>query len=530
MADKQSSDRITIAAIDIGTNSAHLVIADVDSNGHIKILDTHKTVIKLGAYIDPETKFMSQDGIAVTVEALRHMREIAMVYKPVFRTACTYAIRTAKNHEEIFDTIYKATHLRVSPIDGLEEARLSTLGIQFGLSLENSNFLGVDIGGGSTEVAVCENAKLTYATSIQLGAVMLSQAFFEGKKLIRKKDVIDLENRITLNMGPIKKELGRLKFDRAVCCSGAAKALAAIHSMTFNKEDLSDPHGYKLKANDVYAINKLIQDLRTPDRIQKKWKLDKNRSEIILAGAAIFTRLTQILKINEWTVSTFGLREGLLLDTLTRLKPHISHLPVQDIRWKSIVTLGERFAIDTDQAKRVLHLALKIFDAIAPFHPEKEDPENVLLPNREILRAAAWLHECGKFISFPRYHHHSTYLIANSQAMGFSQKERQLIALVARFQRKGQATPRSAECNDLNERELDTVNFLASILRIAAAAYRTRQGFDKDAIILVRGRSITIRFFAPSHSTPEVEVSKMTQEKAMLEDILGKKVNLEFEA
>ncbi|MBI2603685.1 MAG: Ppx/GppA family phosphatase [Deltaproteobacteria bacterium] len=529
MANKQSSDHITIAAIDIGTNSAHLVIADVDSHGHIKILDTHKTVIKLGAYIDPHKKILSKEGIAVTVEALRHMREIAIGYKPIFRTACTYAIRSVENHEEIFDTIYKETHLRVSPIDGLEEARLAILGIQFGLSLENETFLGVDIGGGSTEVAVCQKSKLSYVTSIQLGAVMLSQAFFDGKQIIRKKDITDLENRITLNMGPIKKELEKLKFEQAICCSGAAKALAAIHSLIFKGEELNDPHGYKLKANDVYSINKLIQDLRNPPQIQKKLKLDKNRSEIILAGSAIFTRLTQLLRIKEWTVSSFGLREGLLLDTLTRLKPHASRVPVKDIRWTSILKLGERFSVDTPQAKRVLHLALQIFDAIAPFHPEKEDPENVLLPNREILRAAAWLHECGKFISFPRYHHHSTYLIANSQLMGFSQKERLLIALVARYQRKGQASPRSAECQDLNERELDTVNFLASILRIACAAYRTRHGFNKDAVVLVRGRSITIQFFFPSHSTPEIEITKMTQEKTWLEEILGKKINLEFE-
>ena len=156
MSDAKHTDEplIRIAAIDIGTNSAHLVIAEADHQGHIKVLDTHREVLKLGACIEKDTRNLSQDGIDKTVGALHRMKEIAENYKPVFRAVCTHAIRNARNFELVLETIQTQTQIHVEPIDGIEESRLAALGMQFGLHLKDTRFLGVDIGGGSTELSL----------------------------------------------------------------------------------------------------------------------------------------------------------------------------------------------------------------------------------------------------------------------------------------------------------------------------------------------------------------------------------------
>jgi exopolyphosphatase/guanosine-5'-triphosphate,3'-diphosphate pyrophosphatase len=297
-----------------------------------------------------------------------------------------------------------------------------------------------------------------------------------------------------------------------------------------NNQELEDPNGYNLKTKEINALVNNMKSLRSPEKIKKYWDLDTNRSEIILAGASILNILTNILGIKQWTVSNYALREGLVIDTYKRLFSGNSHNIESNIRWKSVLRLGNKLEIDSSQAESVLFFAEKIYDFIVKQKLYQDTSDQLSsLSNKELLQAAAWLHECGKFISFPRYHKHSIYLITNYRMLGFSQKERLLMGLVARYHRKGKAAKKNSYCESLSSKEIYLINLLASIIRIASAANRTRKKLIKDMHLEFSKKMITFRLVPNNkESLPSLDLEKMQTEKGGLEKIIGYPITIEL--
>lgn len=514
-----------IGAIDIGTNSAHMVVAEIKSNGQMTILDKYKAVLRLGDAIEEKSKRLAREAIMRTVTALKQMKEIASGYQPLYRVVATHAVRSAVNREAFIDIIFRETGITVDLIDGLEEARLVALGMQYGLPLKEKIFLGVDIGGGSTELVVCRGSVVHYASSLHLGSVILTKNWLDPKK-VKRGDVAQLEQHIQQIVSPLVPTLKDLKFDCAVASSGVAKALAGMQLQARNNRSF-DPNGVILSSGSVERMYERLKSLRHPAKIQEEWGIDQNRSEIILAGTAILVALAKVMKVSAWTVSTYGLREGLVADTYSRLETD-SGMPSQgnDIRWQSIVDLGTKFKIDTRQAETVTRLSLELYTSLLAYNPALAGNHGTELSDHDLLRAAAWLHECGKFISFPRYHHHSQYLISHSLIMGYSQKERRLIALINRFHRKGRASIESPSCHDLCREEVERINLLAGALRIAVAANRTRAGAVGSLRLKVRPTGLVLAVRQEKNQLPEVDFRKIIREKSVLERMLGRPIGV----
>ena len=523
-----SSPSQPIAAIDIGTNSVHLLVATSNEDGHIRILDTDKAVLRLGEDLDADNMLIPS-AFDKTIKALKHMQAIATSYQPIYRVVATHATRSARNHRDFFQKIYDESGIHVSLIDGEEEARLVSLGMQEGLALEGKTFLGVDIGGGSTEIIVCQDHRVLFVRSLELGAVSLNKSFLKGHS-IKKEHIKNLEHEVQLKLGPLREHVGKLKFDCAVICSGAAKTLAQMHSQEFQEKKLEDANGYHLKAGEIKQLTKSLHKLRSPKHIKDQWNLDEDRADIILAGSSILNQISKLFAVDEWIISTYGVREGLVIDTIARLHgPKIKDF--DDIRWKNILSLGKKFEINQDYAKQVSNLALEIFDQLDKIKPSyvKKEASGVQISDRGILKSAAWLHECGKFINYSKYHKHSLYLIANSRLMGFSQKERRMIGLVARFHRKGKANLKHYDCRELSGKNCKRINFLASILRIAAAANRTRQGHITSINIRKTGKNLEFVFRTTSEHAPEVDLYKISKEKKFFEEMIEHTVLLKTE-
>ena len=516
--DLNEKNHRAVAAIEIGTNSAHLLVSKFNDEGDFSILDSHKVVLRLGEALSAD-RCLSEDAIERTIIALKHMQSIASTYDPIYRVVATHATRSARNHQNLFQRIYDQTGLYVSLIAGEEEARLASLGMQEGLPLDEKTFLGVDIGGGSTEIIICKGDQISYVSSLDIGAVTLNKQFLLNSK-IKKSHIKSLETEISIKLSSIRDEVKDLSFDCAVISSGSAKAVASIHSQEFLEEKLEDPNGYHFKSSDLDFLYHYIKKLKSPSTIEKNWNLDKDRAQIILSGSAILSQLTQLLDVKEWIVSSYGLKEGLALDTVSRIHgPFIKGS--KDVRWKNILNLGRKYNINADYADKVTNIALEIFDQIGDRMPGYiREGNGVQISDRGILKAAAWLHECGKFIGFTKYHKHSLYLIANSRLMGFSEKERRLIGLVSRYQRKGKASPKNFECKDLTVKECKRINFLASILRIAAATNRSRQGFIKTIKLDWSPSKLDFILESTKKDMPEIDYCKVIQEKKMLEDLL----------
>ncbi|MEI8025403.1 MAG: Ppx/GppA phosphatase family protein [Pseudomonadota bacterium] len=509
-----------IAAIDIGSNSMHLIVARMCPNGTFEHLDSHKVTTRLAAYLDSSGK-LSEEGINVLLKTLQEMKSIASGYDPEFRVIATHATRTSKNRKTIIARAYQELGLSIEVIDGLEEARLASLGMASSLSLKNQSFLGLDIGGGSTEI-IYRNAQkqLERCASLQIGTVAL-QKMFESEEgptdleLKRLKEI--LHNKIT----PLASEVESMPRDTtrlAVACSGTAKAAAnLIHQMKFGRP-LLDANAFVFNATELHELTASLESLRSPKAIRAKYTLDKDRSEVVLVGMEILVAITDHLKISKWSVSTYGLREGIILDSAQQAEASSDSF---DPRMESIRSFARRYRVDEPQVERVQNFAVSIYNQIG----HQTAGYNVLQKDELLLlKAGSWLHEVGKFVAYSKYHRHSHYLIANGTLQGYTEKERLAIALICRFHRKRNALINKDDFESFTEPEAKRIVTLSAILRLSASLARGRRECIQSVQATVQGSNLVLEVVAARDQNPDVELARVREELFVLESGLQKTI------
>ena len=467
---------VTVAAIDIGTNSFHLLIARVNQSGQIEVLDSHKESVRFGESLVHGSE-IGRDKIDLGIAALKVMKHIAEPYQPQYRVLATQATRMASNYEEIIDRIAKETGLKVEIIDGLEEARLTYLGMRYCHKLNDPLTLGLDIGGGSTEIVIGRNEKTYFMTSIKLGALTSSKRFFDlmppdDSKLKR------LKNHILTRTAPLSQDAINFTISQGFGTSGTAKALARLHHLEMTNKVLSEPNGYHFPSSDLKIIIDRLNQLRDPKLIKEYYQIDTKRAETILAGAEIFYSVSKLFEVDSWTISTYGIREGIVLDTLQRLDYNIDSLTFNQ-RWRSVRGFGTKLKIDASFAEATQATAVLVFQKCLNVLPKAELPKE-LFDSKTLLESAAYLNEAGKFISFNSYHKHSYYLIANSNLLGFSREEKHVIALINRFSRKRVADDQRLKEFPYLRGRIRLVNFLGACIRTARCANRSRLNKVKE--------------------------------------------------
>ncbi len=456
--------------IDLGSNTFHLAITSLDDAGQIHVIDSQKESLRLAEVLEdgeiPE-KFFKK-----AADALVAMKSIGQSYNAEFRLIATQAIRVARNRISFIDHVQKSTGLKLEIIDGVEEARLSFLGVCQGLSFGPDTLLSLDIGGASTEIAVGRMGECIYLSSLKMGALILSKRhLFDG--IVGQENLDELQQSVESRLAPVQEDLASITIQHAAVTSGSAKAIARMVHWDRHKTELDDAHGFRFTALELFAIESELYQQIDPQKIAARWKLEARRADIILAGCSILATVTRLLNIEQWTVSTSGLREGVAIDTYARRRL----LPISrwlDLRWHSVQSFAHKLRLDPQFALHTSELALRIYDELLLY---KEFAELSLDPayDRELLKASAYLLESGKFISFSAYHRHSYYLITESNLLGFTQEEKHLIALVNRFARKSPARSSKSEGLPYLENNIGRVNLLSSCLRIARCLLRTRQ-------------------------------------------------------
>lgn len=304
-----------VAAIDVGTNSIRLLVAEINGVGELTVLDRFRVPLRLGRRLNPESGYLDKRAIDDTVAALLDMKLIAKRHRAdVVRAVCTHAIRASSNASEIINRLKNHTKLDIEIIDGKEEARLSGLAMIIGLKLKGS-VLGVDVGGGSTDFSYYENGVAKKLESIPLGVVSLSGFMM---------DPSTVDQHIKKLIDPIEKEWKQLPFDVAACCSGSAKTVAYLHQGLKKNNGNRLFHNYVLTREDVRFVLNHLMELRTPKAISTRWRLSFHRAQLALAGAKIFYHLGEALDVKEWRVSAYGLREGIVLDVGRQILSQVS--------------------------------------------------------------------------------------------------------------------------------------------------------------------------------------------------------------
>ena len=462
-----SQENKRVASIDIGTNSTHLLIAEINSDlKSFSIEFTEKSTTRLGER--DEDGNLSENSIQRVLETLKRFKEYCISYNvQKIIAAATSAVRESPNGKELIFRVKNDIGFDIELVSGAEEARLIYLGVLSGMALGDESHVILDIGGGSTEIILANGEDTRALTSARVGAVRLKNDFFIKNELSNSR-IQFLKTFIKGSLEPsvakIQKRISKNEPISLIATSGTAISLGNLIASA-NGEPKQKMHGYKYSQVDLKKIlEKLIH--MSPLERRKLPSLSERRAEIIIPGGLILDTCMNMLNINELTLSSRALREGLVVDWMIRKGMLKSKFGIQsNVRKTTVIHQMNKFAVDEFRSEKVFSLALQIYDqTLNIFHDDSTKK------GKDLLWAACSLYNCGKQINLTAYHKHSWYLIRNCELLGYSQVEKNMIAAIARYHRKTLPKKRHESWQSIVSRENKTLVLdMSLILRLAAS-------------------------------------------------------------
>jgi len=303
-----------IAAIDMGTNSFHLVIVEMNKDGSFTFLDREREVIRLGSQKGKDLSIISEEETERSVKILSNFAKLAKHYDAKIRAISTSAVREAKNQKEFIDTVLKETGIRVEVADGREEAKLIFRGIQKALKIDDKKVLCIDIGGGSTEFIHAENGKLNFAESIKIGAVRLSKLFFPDY-IITDEAVKSCSDYVEKQITDNKNVKTNIDIDFGVGVSGTVETIYHLSQAQKLKSSKDPLNGYSFSREKLQGYYDTLINLETTAERTSIPGMEAKRADIIPAGIIILMKIFELFRIKKMVVSEYALREGIVLDT-----------------------------------------------------------------------------------------------------------------------------------------------------------------------------------------------------------------------
>ncbi len=497
---------LRVAAIDIGTNSLHMVIVEVTDSLSFKTLSSDKDLTQLGQAALVHHR-LTHRAMANTFEVLaRYQRIAANLDCDVILAYATSAVRESSNGGDFVLAAKKQLGLLIQVISAQEEAHLIYLAVRQAIDLSSHAHgtgpsLIVDIGGGSCELIVGTNAKPLLLESFKLGASRLTQQFVHSDPLNRR-DRDDLEKHIRKTLKPTIEVIRKHDIHRVIGTSGTMENLAAMCVLQHGEEIVRHRLLTQMTREDFDIVFRKLLRLSTVDRRHLPG-LDPGRADQIAAGAMVVAHLFDKLDIKEIEVCDRALREGMIIDYTQTHWPKVKlSVQIRDPRRRSVFELGRRCNFDEKHATQVAHLSLALFDQLQPLH--KLGPKE-----RELLEYSALLHDIGWHIGQSGHHKHSLYLIKNGDLEGFSPNELEILANTARYHRKSMPKKSHPDYVELDEPSRELVWKLASFLRIADALDRGHYANISTLRTISRKKSISILLTATADPALELWAARM---------------------
>lgn len=509
-----------IAAIDIGTNSFHMIIAKIDSKKRFTVLTRSKEVVRLGMSSN-DMKYISPESLKRGVETLKRFKLICESYKADIIAVATSATREAINKDEFINKVFEETGIEINIVSGFEEARLIYLGVLQSLDIFDKKILLIDIGGGSTEFLFGEKGNVLYANSIKIGSVRLTHKFGLDKKVSRqnlKESKIFVKN--VLNQ--VVRAAEDIKYDMVIGSSGTINSIGSIIYSVDNPVSEYDVklNGFIMKKK---ALEQAVDKIYKADTAEERANipgLDIKRVDIITAGAVILEQIFSELKIDKMTLSSYALREGLIMNYMQHKSGDFDIGYLRNVRLNSVTHLAELTNFDKQHAEQVVKISLKLFDFLKPVYGLSSE-------SREYLEAAAYLHDIGYHISHADHHKHSYYLIRHSEMMGFNEKEIEIIANIARYHRKSHPKSKHDNFNNLDSASKLIIKKLSGILRLADALDRSHKNIVSDLDFEISNGNFIIKLNSVN-SDPSLEIWGINVRKALFEESFGLNVIVKY--
>lgn len=439
-----------LAAVDLGSNSFHMIVARLAEDGSLQLIDRLKEMVRLGAGLDDQNN-LSEEAQQRALDCLERFSErLKDIHPDNIRIVGTNTLRKAKNSSNFIKKIQHLLGQSIDIISGIEEARLVYLGASHTIAAhDDKKRLVIDIGGGSTETIIGNKFTPILMESLFMGCVSMTRRFFADgqitKKQLKQADIFARQELERVSFPFLK-----LGWNEVIGTSGSIRSICnVIHSEGFEESRITP------KAMD--KIRKHLLDVTNIEKINLKG-LSEERRPVFIGGFVVLNAIIESLNIKSIKTSDGALREGLLYDLLGRIKH-------EDVRELTIQRLLERYSIQSDHATKVANTASYIYEQLAKSWNIKKEKYN------KLLRWAATLHEIGLTIAHAGYHKHGAYLAMNSDMPGFSLQDQQFLsALIQTHRQKFLLSHFEA----LPEKYIEPAMNLSIILRLAIILHRSR--------------------------------------------------------
>jgi len=520
---------LRLAAIDVGSNSIHMVIAQVDGDGGVTTLWRMKEMVGLGRISFPSRR-LSMEAMDRAVATLRRFQQETQrrQCEKVIAVA-TSAVREAENGGDFVERVRRELRLPLRVISAREEARLIYLGVRHAVDLEHIRdgpVLIVDVGGGSVEFIVADATRPLLLESRKLGAARMTARYIKSDP-ISPEDLKTLLRTYDAEVGPLCEKILALKPRHAIGTSGTMENLAAM-SLKWAAAKSSDGQStdhHKLGSAgwiEKDALSRLVSRLvesNSKDRRHLEG-LDEKRQDQIVAGALLVHELFRRLDLNRMALSNGAMREGILADYMSRHIPDLKiRREVPDPRRRAVLDLARRCNWNQEHSEHVAMLCRQLFDSLRPIH-------HLGPRQRSLLEFAALLHDIGWHVAAKGHHKHSMYLILHGGLKGFTQEELAIIGNIARYHRKSPPSVSHESFASLSTAARKVVRVGAAILRIADGLDRTHCGVVHGIRAKIGKNKIRLRI--DGRGDLELELWAARRKMRLFTDVFQRSVSFEL--
>lgn len=469
-----------IGIIDLGSNSARLVIVNLFADGYFMVVDELKESVRLGQDMERDG-FLKPQRVAETIKTLKMFRKLcdASGVSRIIAVA-TAAVRRAKNQRSFLDEIQANCGIKIRVLSAEEEAIyvyrgvINTMDVPKGIILE--------IGGGATKIVYYNRRNIINHVTLPFGAVTLT-GLFSGDKLKPEEVCLKIENFFTEQLKQVDWISTVDPETQMIGVGGSFRNLFKISKMV-HKYPLDTVHNYAMQIEDFMPVYDMIKVLDL-DKKKKIKGLSAERADILPAALAIVKAFTSFFNFDRFIMSGAGLREGIMFN---QALPLTEEKPISDVLTYSLTTLVKYYGCDPKHVEHVVNLSIQLFKQLRVLH---KFPRQYL----KVLKIAATLHDCGQRIKYYNHQRHSCYMILNSTLYGVNHREIVMAAFTACCHKKEDINPQEwARFRDLlSEDDLEIVKRLGIMLRIAESLDRSMSGTVKSINCDILGDSVIMK-------------------------------------
>lgn len=472
-----------IAAIDLGSNSFHLLIADAHSDGGFEAVVRDKEMLRLGSLV-AATGRIGTEGAEAAVEVVKRFRDMAASQESDDIVVCaTAAFREARDSLAVVDQIETETGVKVRVISGREESRLIFNAVRTSVVIEPGPALAMDLGGGSLELMVGDARGLKWCTSLKLGVARLTAELVRGDPPTGG-DCRRITNAVAKAVSGVLPEITRHHPKIAVASSGTLCTLIRLAAARREGTPPTTVNQLSVTVRDLDSLTSYLLGMTSSERASLSG-VDSRRADLLPAGSLTLTTVLDLVGLTGVVGCEWALREGMVLDAIGhRSRAEFDSNP-KAIRRESVLGLCRRCGWNEDHSSKVARLAIELFDGTSSLHELKPT-------DRELLELGALLHDIGEHVSTDAHEKHTAYLIENGKLRGFTPQEIDVLACLGRFHKRGNPKASFEPFGRLRNSDQKRVSQLVALLQIADGLDRSHGGPVRDVQVYARPGAVEV--------------------------------------